>query len=242
MIDFGIISAPRPKAYIGESLTSFFETWNVRPHVFLEPGCSSFLNETKVEKHFNENTLGCVRNWLNAARWMLDHTESIFVGMLEDDIEWRDDSYNKISNLLKILSGKIVNNVVQSNLPLQKIGFISPYCSVINGPTKKGWQKPILYGGRAKRKGLCGALCVIMPRNSLKLLLDHEDYFLERSSYNSGGRPRDLDYAISETFSELGLMALTHNPTLVTHIGEISTHEGNNRAWVNNQPERQPLL
>lgn len=231
MIETAIITAPREHNYLSNMLDSYFSTWEYKPHVFHEPGVQQYFNQSKVTEHHNERTLGCVGNWWSAARWMVDNTESPFVMMCEDDIEFREESREKILNLLKILKGDIRNEAVEKNLPLNKIGFISPYCAKLCSDGDK-WHKP-----NVKRHGWCGALCLIFPRRSLKALIEAEEHFLVKSK---GGL---LDYGIGETvIKHLELVALTHKPTLVLHIGEESTVESNNKPENRIHDARQPAL
>lgn len=231
MFDVGIITAPREPNYLGAMLDSYFSTWKTKPHVFLEPGVNSYFNQKRVFEHHNERTLGCVANWWNAAKYMLTNTESPFVMMCEDDIEFREDAQHQITNLLKVLTGEILNVHVQRNLPLDKVGYISPYCSLlcVNG---KDWHKPNLRKG-----GQCGALCMIFPRASLRRLIEAETHF------NSKAKGLHLDYAIGDTLvKHLDLVALTHAPTLVLHIGDVSTTETNNKPANKLHDARQPAL
>lgn len=232
MLETAIITAPREHNYLSTMLDSYFQTWEHKPHVFHEPNVSDYFNQSKVIEHHNEQTLGCVGNWWNAAQYMLANTESPFVMMCEDDIEFSEPSRTKILNLLKVLTGEIHNEAVQRNLPIEKIGFISPYCAKLcaNGEL---WHKPSL-----KKHGWCGALCLIFPRRTLRLLVDNcEEVFNVKSK---GGL---LDYAIGETcVKHLELVILTHKPTLVLHIGEESTYPSNNKPENKIHDARQPAL
>lgn len=236
MIEFGVITAPRGVPCIGESLSSFFDTWpNHTPHVFMEPGMNGFVNQSKIIEHNNERTLGCVGNWLAAATWMHENTKSPFVAMLEDDITWQLGAKERVTNLLKVLIGEIINEHVKKYLP--PIGVISPYCSKMNAVPQRGWQRPLY----KPKTGWCGTLCMIMPRASLTLLLENRDKLIETSK-NKSGIPTHLDFALVDTFIKLKLIILTHLPTLVLHIGDVSTFEAQNKNPYRNVKSRSPAL
>lgn len=254
LISWGMITAPRAVSTIGQSLDSFFETFRhptPEVHIFKEPGCNNYLNQNRVTEHVNESTLGCVHNWLTSATWMLHNTQSAFVCMLEDDIIWNEDSSDKVTRCLKTLSGEIRNEIVYRYQLVDKIGFISPYCSKQNGSpiSERGWRKPLLErrsstDGKNKRFGWCGCLALIMPRKSLALLLAEQEYLIKRATENTRKQSyaRDLDFAIGETFHKLDLIMLAHMPTLVQHIGDVSTHASNNVPGVEDYKSRHPNL
>lgn len=248
MIDVGIITAPREVCYLGNSLDSYFSQWLVKPHVFQEPDCPNYLNKSRVIVHQNKEKLGCVMNWITSAEWMLQNTTSKFVMMCEDDILWMDGARTQIENILRVLTGELVNPIVQQNLPLSDIGFISGYCSIPNAPNKKekGWRQ-----ARYRSAGWCGALCLVFPRRSLQRLLSDKDRFIKHATWTPDSLrrvktytgPVFLDYAIGHVmFHCEGLKLITHAPTLIQHLGVISTFESNNKPKNLIHTARQPHL
>jgi hypothetical protein len=248
MIDVGIISAPRKVTYIGLSLDSYFSQWLTKPHVFQEPDCPNYLNKSRVVVHENKETLGCVLNWIQAAEWMLANTTSKFVMMCEDDILWLEGARNKIELVCRVLTGELVNPIVQQNLPLSDIGFISGYCAAPNAPSKKekGWRQ-----ARYRSAGWCGALCLVFPRRSLERLLADKDRFIHFATWtpdslrrvNKFTGPVFLDYAIGHIMFHCEKMKLmVHAPTLIQHMGMISTFESNNKPASLIHTSRQPYL
>jgi len=134
--------------------------------------------------------------------------------------------------LIDILTGKIVVPIVQERLPLSKVGAISAYCAKPNRPYAKGWQL-----GRYGKDGVFGSLCFILPRHSVEYIVEHEDEFLINSK-----KQLHLDYAVGKTLMDAGLSIITHNPTLVLHLGDCSTYESNNKPHNKAHPARQPAL
>lgn len=221
MLSVGIITAPRGMTYLGQSLSSYFDEWDIKPHVFEEPGTSKFIGE--VTRHVNDKTFGCVGNWLHAARSLVKGLDGIacsdWIMICEDDIAWSRGSGAQVRKLLEVLE----EGLIEKELPLSRVGFISPYCSLVNAPKERGWRTP-----RYIKSGWCGALSLIFRRDVLLGLLAHEDKFL---SYTIPERHPEkghvnLDYAIGRYVYEQKLTMITHSPTLVTHLGECSTFGG----------------
>lgn len=250
MIDVGIITAPRKVCYLGESLDSYFDQWLIKPHVFHEPNSPNYVNKSRVVIHQNEETLGCVRNWMHAARWMLDNTTNRFIMMCEDDIMWTPGAKQNIETLLKVLTGELINPMVQKLLQVNSIGFISPYCSTMNAPVSKrrevGWRP-----ARYRSAGWCGALCMIFPRLSLQKLIGDEERFIKAATWtpdslrriNKFTGPVFLDYAIGYIMVHCEkLQLVTHVPTLIQHLGEVSTFDVNNLSHNVGHKSRQPYL
>lgn len=228
-ITFAVITSPRP--YLSNSLDSFFDEWPDASgiDVFAEPGVKGYRNIEKTILHPNERTLGCVRNWLQAISWLHDNTTSPFVMVCEDDIQWTQGSGQNVRNLLKVLTGEIWVPIVHEKMPLDKIGFISPYCAKLNRPRDRGWHE-----GKYSKNGLCGALSIIMTRQSLEHVYRNRDELIRL------GNGVCLDHPIGCLFE--GRINLTHLPTLVYHIGEQSTFESNNTIQNRNHPSRRPAV
>ncbi len=215
MFSVGITTAPRGIAYIGQSLSSYFDAWGdtaPTPHVFTEPDSPKYLNRSKVFEHHNDKTYGCVLNWWKMANWLMDETETPYIMTCEDDILWGVGVKERVSKLLDVLLKGY------KPLPLEKIGFISPYCAKYNAPKEKGWRP-----ARYLKSGWCGCLCMIFPRMSLAKVLRDKDRFLEYTTLPQKGLVH-LDYAIGQILAfDEGMTIVTHSPTLITHLGECST-------------------
>jgi hypothetical protein len=85
-----------------------------------------------------------------------------------------------------------------------------------------------------KGPGWCGSLATVFPRASLAKLVSDEERFLHytQSQHRIPGYIH-LDYAIGQIIHKVEQMIiLTHAPSLIQHIGEISTFEKNNNLNV----------
>lgn len=213
MLSVGIITSPRNPMYLGDSLESYVRECPIKPHVFAEPFTPSFLNESRVFRHDNSTQLGCVKNWLNAAKGLIAETDSDFIMICEDDILWREGAYTSLKNLLKCLTGEIP---VAWPLP-SDVGMISLYRAEPYAVKEQGWQ-PI----KMRACGWLGTLCTVWYRPMLEALLREEQFFMEVS------QGIHLDHAVGATVMKLNKMIIAHSPTLIEHIGDISTNPRNN--------------
>jgi GR25 family glycosyltransferase involved in LPS biosynthesis len=202
MLDVGIITSKREPSTIGQTLDSYFENFTHKPFVFAEPDTLNYRNQSKVFEHRNTDTLGCFYNWLSMIEKMYLWTQNEYIMLLEDDVIFQDNAGNNIRDFLK----------KHDTSPL-KSTVISPYCSLSNRPEKQGWQ--ISYFGKI---GFCGSLCLIMSRKTLGYFVSKKDVLIETS------HGIHLDTAIGVVAGQI----ITHNPTLVQHIGLTSTWARNN--------------
>lgn len=232
MFATGMTTAPRGIVYIGQSLSSYFDTWGdtaPTPHVFVEPDSPKYINRDKVIEHHNDRTYGVVANWWKMANWMYDEYDTPYIMTCEDDILWGVGAKERVENLMRILLKGYLP------LPLEKVGFISPYCAEYNAPKEKGWRP-----ARYMKSGWCGCLCMIFPRASLGKVLKDKDRFFELTIDPRKKEPMHLDYAIGQILAfEEGLTVITHSPTLITHLGECSTFKSVNGKYT---PSRQPNI
>lgn len=234
LLSVGIIAAPRSVMYLSQSLESYFHEWQISPCVFAEPGTPSFMYECRVTRYDNTQRLGGVRNWLRAAKYLIANSDSPFIMICEDDILWTEGAADKIVGLLNFFVGKV--DLLVKPPELSTVGLISPYCAKINEPEDRGWRHP-----RIRSTGFCGALCTIYPRRSLEDILQASDYLLEQA-IGKTGEVYLLDYAIGRTVQHLNKVFYTHKPTLVQHLGEVSTFPQNNTAAAAEHKTRQQSI
>lgn len=142
---------------------------------------------------FNPTKLGQGYNLLNGLQSLRD--EADWIMMCEDDISLCPGFGDKITNILNRIGSKY------------KVGFLSPYCSYVNAdPGAQGWSL-------AKRSmyGWCGMLCTIWPKESIP-----DEPLVVKKDWGP-------DASIGDLVLALGKHIYTHVPSLVTHIGDIST-------------------
>lgn len=201
-IAVGILTAPRKVSYIGQSLDSYFKIPGMpRPLVRCEPGSARFLNMSKCDVVENITQQGLVKNWNRLARDLLEMDKE-WVMICEDDIEWQQPDYVAFS-LGHVLSAYTYH----------PYHIISPYCSRMNADPERtdGWHTAIL----RPAYGLSGALAICMHRDTLCKFLD--------SKHNDTLDYRFHDFSLSEFAQANALEILTHQPSLIHHLGVEST-------------------
>lgn len=239
MLSVGIITAPRKQYYLGTSLESYFQQWDIAPHVFAEPDTPKiFAHHKRVIWHQNSFQKGNVFNWIDSLKWMWENTYTTYIMMCEDDIEWRSGSGEELRSIL-------LNGVVRIEdgdlLRFPEIGFISPYCSEKNQwelGERDVWTKP------RKSQFWMGALSICMHRDVVGAFLTHLNKFFFHANWHvADGKFLHLDYAIGQVIiNQLHLPIVAHNPTLVLHIGDVSTYPTNNDVLITTPACRLPAL
>lgn len=226
-LSVGFITAPG-RNYLAQTLRSYRLQWDVTPVVYAEPGTKRLPGVEWIE---NSSHQGVVQNWL----WgLLTLPRSHYYLMCEDDIEWKLNTHLPVSYLLRsFMLDKQLNVVQGETIREENIGFISPYCSQINGyeayKDRHHWME-----ARMPRWGWCGALCMLIPDHFRVYLRAHTGQFLTHSSKEVlDGTYRHLDYAIGQSALDAGLRIITHAPSLITHTGDVSTNEENNTGPPN---------
>lgn len=244
MITTGIITAPRDGAcYLGLSVESFRRLWDYRPYIFAEPGSPNPCPRDEVIWREASEPRGIMNNWFFALTTLVRAHDTPYYLLCEDDVYWeRPDAANRMRNL-------IVNETVQTQheeVRIDKCAFVSPYCSKVNGSQrfvkKDWWQRP----RKPARWGWCGALALLFPRTSVEIVLNNYDRFIELGHGDSQilekleyiGPCIHLDYAIGQLLLEHGREPIAHMPTLVTHLGAVSTLG----VAVEEHDARKPLL
>lgn len=191
----GIITAPRKVVTLDASLETYFRQTLPKPHVFAEPGADKFYYKSEVVLHPNLIKRGCFDNWWYGVRYLLQHTKSDYILMLEDDISWCRDGWNMIQNHAGMI------NMDRS--------IISGWTSKVNADVDRGfgWS----HAKHLNMYGLCGALCLLMSRKVIANIL----YNRCLTKVNRVHLDTDIGFAAQE----LGYDIWLHHPSLITHLG-----------------------
>lgn len=209
-------------------LQSYFTYWDVTPHVFAEPDVNeNYQFHSRTIFHRNHIRYGCVANWFFAAKWIYENTDTPYILAMEDDIEWTGDAAKFLRTFM--LYGKILDR------DLADVGFVSPYCSLRNtfSLRRNEWH------AARNQKNWCGALALLLPRESLHVLMSNAPMFMVHAMTNVAS-PIHLDHALGMLLKDRGLY--THTPTLIYHQGSISTMKENNTLHAQNHISRSPAL
>lgn len=216
MLTVGVITAPRSKQnYLSASLDSYFRIWDYTPTIFAEPKTPLPRFHNRVNWIENKVQLGVVSNWFSTLGYLYtNNLHAKYFMMCEDDIEWKKLAGYEVRTIL--LTERVQTKAKRYDLP--NIGFLSPYCSRMNGGElyDNVWQEAIM-----QKWGWCGALSLILPRESVKIILDSRASFYKHAANQThDGRPRHLDHAIGEVlFRENHRPLIARMPSMVKHLG-----------------------
>ena len=215
----GITTAPRDQGayYLDQTIASLQASHARIIHVSAEPG--SIIPEKEVQlSHFwtvfNETRLGNWSNWRACAERVFSlavETNEKFVVTCEDDVVFHPDA-------LKIANSELTRLKEEG----EKVGFLALYTSSI-------YQRAIPEGTHYYRaKSLWGACALAWPVESLRAVLDHP--FAQKwrgmgPNPPSVGHPDicHADTCIGETLIKLGLKTFFMKPSVVRHIGAVSS-------------------
>jgi hypothetical protein len=206
MIAIGIISAPRARPTIKQSIASFRNAGFAGDvQVYAEPG-SDVVVSNEVHYHWNETTKGNFRNWIHALESLLA-AQTNWVMICEDDISWA-------FNAAEILEYDLSKFDVGGNA-----GALSLYCPIRmskvlerdyanSAPLMHGW-----YGARLG-KGTWGAQCLVLHRYwAHKLLADKV-----LLAYLANARwEKNVDLIVADTVNRAGREIVYRIPCLVDH-------------------------
>ena len=218
MLSVGILTAPRPNnvSYLSESLSSYFQCWDIAPFIFQEPNSP----KTRFDKmcHFchNPHTFGVVNNFFAAVNSLLQLTATPYLMICEDDILWKNHAAQVCR--LAMIDGLVGDH------KMKDVGFFSPYCSKFNAYEQLVKNNPGWHQARKIGPTWCGNLAVIFPRKSAELFVEERDHYLTVAD------GFHADKALGEVFIKNNLKIVAHMPTLVHHLGVVSSNEGNNNA------------
>lgn len=214
-IPVAMITAPRKANYISLTLESLFDYGFHDITVFEEPGTPHYQHNTRVKRMYNDRTLGCTFNWLNALNLMSHQVNGPFA-ICEDDF---------------IILKKIDVNAID----IWSYGFFSPYCSQVNDhKVRNAWATP-----KMPTTGWCGNLFMILSVEAQKKILSNIDKFVESAKFQARD-PIHLDYATGKILEEFHNYC--HSPSLIFHTGEESTWEKNNTIKGRTLAARQPAV
>ena len=198
----GVITAPRKPATLDTTLASLRSGgFSQEIHVFAEPKTlRAGWSFPSTRLHQNPQRLGLYPNWLNAARWLLTHTDKPWILLCEDDVEF------SLCAAAALWHGLTT---------LEKVGYISLYTSVrsvelAEAPLHPGWA-PINLG-----RLNWGALAYGFPREVLTEIVRRE----------TDPEQESTDSHVAEHLRQLGLNCWHHLPSLARHTGDQNSSVG----------------
>lgn len=206
----GIITAPRPRATLNESIRSMRAGgfgMDVPVLVFQDGECPP-ITEPVDNVMVNSIPMGNLRNWHRALHILYYQTQAEWLMVCEDDIEWAKGAHEALLHDL---------NLFAVSLSFNKVGAVSLYCPIrMSGDMEK------LYGGRltrgwyGARKGMktWGAQCLVFSRKQASMLLNDVGLqtFLNNKKWN-----KNVDAIVAECINSHSREIAYRIPCLVDH-------------------------
>ncbi len=199
-----VITAPRPRTTLRETLSGLRRAgFSQLVRVFAEPR-SALAGEidglTDVDGVMHTRKLGCLGNWLTAAKSLLEETDAPWLLLCEDDVELGDSAAAALAHATRTLP---------------KIGCLSLYSPLHNlGPSTRtaGWHPT------TRAANTWGALAWCFPRAVLARIV------AQLGGDWIGRELRDAtDQRVGLAVAQQGLHFYSHYPSLGRHIGETSS-------------------
>jgi len=195
LLSIAMVTAPRPVSTVERSVVELRGAGFNQPlHLFAEPG-SPPVGCADVVTHNNDTRKGAWRNWLDAVTTMLRESDSRFILMCEDDVEFSRCAAFGLQ-------------IAIDRFPRHDWGLASLYSPRRNLRDhfgQSGWLS-------VERPTLWGALAWCFTRESLQAILKSQ-----LAADHSGDR--DTDLVVSEAIRSLGRRTYFHLPSLAAHTG-----------------------
>ena len=204
-----ITTAPRAAVYLGQTAKSLVTAGAKHLYIFSEPGADVSCIDTACDCSFSLvqrlTRRGNFRNWMEAARQMLDETDAELILMCEDDVQFGSTS---------------INDALAAWPTLENPGFLSLYTPGHYNPpgTPDGVWCP-------KIQSVYGALGLLFNRGSLSEIIKHDTakFWKDRYRMLSSEKLACVDTCIGETCMMLHKKMYYFSPSRAQHLGEVSS-------------------
>lgn len=238
-LSVAITTAPRPESYLGRTLASLTAAGATDIHVFSEPGTDlRCLQEFPASLIQRKDRRGNFRNWMEAARAMLD-TGAEMILMAEDDVLFGQSS---LKDALDVWS------------TLGNVGFLSLYTAThyqlewhlkIGDRIIKRFRAEDVARGKVETHpgshvepyefpegvmapqidSLYGALALLFHRDILARVVENDvaKFWKDRYRHLPSSELSCVDTCIGEIMNVLHLKMWFFNPGRAQHIGEKSS-------------------
>lgn len=200
MLAIGMITCPRIGLDVQKTIDEVRRGGFHEPiHLFCEPGTPDIEPERDLIVHHNPVRLGVLGNWAHCLRWLIKNTSADYLMVCEDDVVY-----------CKGARATWEMHVGQAS----EVGFWSLYTprrdAGLTG-NHSGWM------ARNRGRDTWGTLAMCFPRSSAERLaayppLSNEDQLQGHT-----------DYIVAECFLLAEIACYYHNPSLVDHVGRVST-------------------
>lgn len=211
-VTVGITTAERSEPYLSRTLESLRNSsWSGGVYIRSEPGVVLPALPDGSSIYINETRQGCFHNWHQAAWHLVEHSNTPWILLLQDDVIFAADVFAQLPAVLQ-------------RFDRPDVGFVSLYTNRAMAPThiQDGWG----LANYRSDKGYWGALATCWRRDSLHAALQTPALSQPELAHPPGTASvmhRKIDVLIGRACLHLSLKIYTPLPSLVDHIGERST-------------------
>ena len=213
MIATAIITAPRPRSTLAESLGSYRRAgFDGEVYICAEPGVDPVVAD-KVHFVQNEMCLGNLRNWHRALSLLFTVTTDNWLMVCEDDISWAAKAANVLEREL---------NTIAAVPSFARVGAMSLYLPRRHSKHMKGIRAGWNPGGLGP--GTWGFQCMIFSRAQANWLLNTQHFkgYLADTKWS-----KNIDRIVGETILIEQREILYRVPCLVDHdLGDANSSLG----------------
>lgn len=215
MIEIGVITAPRERPTITESLQSLRAAgFTQRVNIFAEPGSDQPVGDGWFI-HNHSARKGNFRNWVAALTWCVMQTQNEWVMICEDDISWSPGACTQLEHDLRSWKTK------------RPVGALSLYCPIrMSKVLEKRYGQPLVQGwyGINLGRSTWGAQCLVFHRTWAESLLNDNGL----SAYLKDKRwDKNVDALVADVIARRGREIMYRIPCLVDHtFGEANSSLG----------------
>lgn len=204
MLALGMITCARPKIDVHDTIDQLRNAGFHEPlHLFCEPGTPPIRELPGLVLHQNDTKFGCVGNWAQCLKWLLDHTTAGYLLVSEDDVAYCSGARAALEQGLR---------------QTEQAGFWSLYTPVRDRPLV-GHQQGWVAANRGRDAWGTQSMC--LPRSSAEILLAYAPLYAENQLRGA------TDAVVAKCFVDAKIPCYYHNPSLTNHLGRISSI-GNN--------------
>jgi hypothetical protein len=191
-----LITAPREPSWLRDTVESLTRAGWDKPTLYAEPDTPVFADLGHLDMVVNRRRLGPHLNFRRALAGLVEQSASAEAyAVFEDDVA---------------VTGNLRGWLETVGLwPSCRVGVVSLYTAAVNHREQPGWHKCEDLPKRAH-----GALAYVFPPDAAR------DFLAKPPASKTWGQQ---DYWVGRWCRDAGLEYWMHSPSLVRHLGEVST-------------------
>lgn len=199
---FGVTTVPeRFEQPLERTISSLFLGGFYVPHLFVDGSHNhSVYAGFGLDVTVRWPRIGAFGNWwLGMWELYIRHPRADLYAMFQDDIVC-------CRNVRQYLEQRSPVGMTYMNLCMYPQNYDAGFSTGWHGATKRG----------------LGAQGLVFSRAAIRTLLSaRSDYLLNKPQFPRGHQ--NLDGSVADAMADAGYMEVVHNPSLIAHVGEVST-------------------